>query len=278
MEHKIRTVPVGSFFVGPAHPLTIISGPCVIEDEEHTLFCARTLKETLSRFPVNFIFKASYDKANRSSSDSFRGPGLKKGLEILARVKKELQIPVLTDVHSPEEAALVAEVCDVLQIPAFLCRQTDLVLACAKTGKPIQVKKGQFVAPGDVGNIIDKIRSQGNENIMLVDRGVSFGYNYLVSDMRAIPIMQSFGFPVVFDASHSVQKPGGDGKTTGGERQFIPHLARAAVAAGANAIFLETHPEPARSKSDSSTIFPLFELGDFVRVLTELYRVVQGGA
>jgi 2-dehydro-3-deoxyphosphooctonate aldolase (KDO 8-P synthase) len=275
MQHPIRPVPVGSFFVGPGQPLTIISGPCVIDSEEETLFCARTLKEILGKFPVNFIFKASYDKANRAAYDSFRGPGLEKGLEILARVKKEYNIPVLTDVHWPQEAAPVSEVCDVLQIPAFLCRQTDLVTACAKTGKPIHVKKGQFVAPGDVGNIIDKIRAQGNENIILADRGVSFGYNYLISDMRAIPIMQSFGVPVTYDANHSVQRPGGDGKTSGGERQFIPYLARAAVAAGANAIFLETHPEPARSKSDSSNIYPLGEFESLIRVLVELYEVVR---
>jgi 2-dehydro-3-deoxyphosphooctonate aldolase (KDO 8-P synthase) len=270
-----RTVPVGNFFVGANQPLTIISGPCIIEDEEHTLFVARQLKEIFSKLPVQFIFKASYDKANRTSIHSFRGPGMEKGLAILERVKRELGVPVLSDVHSPEEAPIAAEVLDVLQIPAFLCRQTDLIVACAKTGRAIHVKKGQFVAPHDMGQVVEKIRSCGNDKVLLVDRGTCFGYNMLISDMRAIPMMKKFGTPVIFDASHSVQRPGGQGTATGGDREFIPTLARAAVASGADGIFFESHPDPSQAKSDAATVFPLDQVHELVSSLAKLFEVTR---
>jgi len=273
MKAVARPVPVHDFFVGDGKRLTIISGPCVIEEEDHTLFCAEKLQKILAAFPVNFIFKASYDKANRTSINSFRGPGVEKGLKILQKVKDEFGLPVLSDVHWPQEACAAAEVCDVIQIPAFLCRQTDLICACAQTMRPIHVKKGQFVAPEDMGNVVDKIRSCGNDKVILCDRGASFGYNSLVSDMRAIPIMKKFGVPVTFDASHSVQKPGGS--TTGGAREFIPTLARAAVAAGADLIFFESHPTPEKAKSDKDTVYPLDQVHSLVASLVAIFEALQ---
>jgi 2-dehydro-3-deoxyphosphooctonate aldolase (KDO 8-P synthase) len=234
-----RSVPVKNFEIGQGQPLAVMTGPCVIESEEHTMRVAEHLKKIFSNRPVNLIFKTSYDKANRSSINTYRGPGLKEGLRILEKVKRELDLPVVTDVHSPEEATAVGEVCDIIQIPAFLCRQTDLVVAAGKTGAVVSVKKGQFLAPWDMKNVVNKILSTGNEKIITVDRGVSFGYNNLVSDFRAIPIMQAFGFPVCFDATHSVQLPGGQGETTGGQREFIPVLAKAAVAVGADCLFIK---------------------------------------
>lgn len=271
----MKKVPVKKFFIGKKQPLTIFSGPCVIESEDHCLRAAERLKQIFSKHKIQFIFKSSYDKANRLSSDSFRGPGLDEGLRILQRVKSEWDLPVVTDVHSPEEAKVVGEVCDVLQIPAFLCRQTDIVLAAAKTGAVVQIKKGQFMAPWDMKNIVDKVLSEGNENIILVDRGTTFGYNNLVSDMRAIPIMQQFGFPVCFDATHSVQLPGGGGNSSGGQREFIPTLSKAAIASGVNALYLEAHPDPAHAKSDAKNVLSFEELARLLRIVERLYDLMQ---
>jgi 2-dehydro-3-deoxyphosphooctonate aldolase (KDO 8-P synthase) len=252
--------------------LTFICGPCVIEDEAETLETAFRLKALFANLGLPWVFKSSFDKANRMSHSTFRGPGLKKGLEILGRVKQEVGVPVTSDVHSPEEAQASAEVLDIIQIPAFLCRQTDLVVTAAKTGKIVNIKKGQFCAPWDMKSISEKVRSCGNDQIILTDRGASFGYNNLVSDMRAIPIMKELGAIVCFDASHSVQLPGGLGDKTGGQRQFIPTLARCAVAAGADMIFVESHPDPARAKSDAASQLPLDELESLVTQLKRLYH------
>lgn len=272
---KTRLVPIKDFFVGENQPLTIISGPCVIENEEQTLFCAKMLKSMMHSLGVNFIFKACYDKANRLSLNSFRGPGIDEGLKILQKVKKEFDLPVISDVHTTEEMQAASQVLDVIQIPAFLSRQTDLVVAAAQTGLPIHIKKGQFMAPWDMENIVEKITACGNNKIIIADRGTSFGYNTLVSDFRSIPIMQRFGFPVCFDATHSVQKPGGLGSTSGGDREFIPTLAKAAVAAGCDAIFIESHPNPKDAKSDSSIAFPLSELASLIKMLKSIYNVVR---
>lgn len=266
---------IKNFRVGPKEKLTVMSGPCVIESLEHTLMCARELKAIFEDLNMHLIFKASYDKANRSSKDSFRGPGVEKGLKILAEVKEKLDLPVLTDVHTPEEAKLAGQICDVIQIPAFLCRQTDLVLACAETDAVINVKKGQFLAPWDMKQVVDKIESMNHHKIILVDRGTSFGYNNLVSDMRAIPIMQKLGYPVCFDASHSVQLPGGLGTSSGGQREFIPTLAKAAIAAGANLLFIESHPNPSAAKSDKESVFPLKELPGLLQHIEKLYQLTH---
>lgn len=266
----MEPVQIRDFVIGSNQPLTVICGPCVIESREHTFEAAKELKALFSHFHFSFIFKASYDKANRSSINSFRGPGVKEGLDILQAIQNELDLPVLTDVHSPEEALLAGEVCDMIQIPAFLSRQTDLIAAAASTKAAINVKKGQFMAPWEMANVVEKIVSCNNRRILLTDRGTSFGYNNLVSDMRAIPIMQSFGFPVCFDASHSVQLPGALGTSSGGERQFIPTLAKAAVAVGCNALFIEAHPNPPFAKSDAATVMPFNELRS---LLTEVGRI-----
>lgn len=266
---------VKDFKIGIGQPLTIISGPCVIEGEEATLQAAAVLREMFEGSGINLIFKSSYDKANRSSIDSFRGPGLQEGLRILQKVKDEFGLPVVTDVHSPEEATAAGEVCDVIQIPAFLCRQTDLLVAAAKTGKPVQVKKGQFMAPWDMKNVVDKIISQGNRQIMLMDRGTTFGYNNLVSDMRSILIMLDLGFPVCYDATHSVQLPGGHGTSSGGQREFIIPLARAAIAAGANALFMESHKNPSEAMSDGTSMLSWEQLELALPKLRRLYERVQ---
>lgn len=271
----MKKIPVKDFFIGEGEALAIFSGPCVIESEEHCLSAADTLKKIFSKHQLNLIFKSSYDKANRSSIKSFRGPGLHEGLRILERVRNELGLPIVTDIHTPEEAIACGEVCDILQIPAFLCRQTDLLLAAGRTGKVVSVKKGQFMAPWDMGNVVEKIRSTGNESVILVDRGTTFGYNYLVNDFRCIPIMQRFGVPVCFDATHSVQKPGGRGETSGGERQFIPVLAKAAVAAGADCLFMESHPDPAHAKSDADSVMDFKDLPALLAKLEQLYHVVR---
>lgn len=273
----MKDVAVKNFLIGRKHPLAVMSGPCVIESEEHALSAAEILVKMFHAMKgFNLIYKSSYDKANRSSHSSFRGPGLEKGLKILERVKKEFGIPVLTDVHSPEEATAAGEICDILQIPAFLCRQTDLIVAAAKTGAVINVKKGQFMAPWDMQNAVDKIIAAGNEKIILTDRGTTFGYNNLVSDMRTIPIMQKLGFPVCFDASHSVQIPGGLGNASGGQREFIPTLTRAAIAAGCNSLFIESHPDPATAKSDKDSVYPLSELPKLLTEVMQIYHLVQG--
>lgn len=271
----MEIIQIKSFKIGLGQPLTIISGPCVIESEEDALNAAKTLKEMFESSGINLIFKSSYDKANRSSIDSFRGPGLQEGLKILQKIKDRLDIPVVTDVHSPEEAAAAGEVCDVIQIPAFLCRQTDLLVAAARTGKPVQVKKGQFMAPWDMKNVVDKITSQGNRQILLMDRGTTFGYNNLVCDMRAIPVMLAFGYPVCFDATHAVQLPGGAGTSSGGQREFIIPLARAALAAGANALFMESHQNPSEAKSDGTSMLSFEQLELALPKLKRLYDRVQ---
>ncbi|MBA3722714.1 MAG: 3-deoxy-8-phosphooctulonate synthase [Parachlamydiaceae bacterium] len=271
----MKKIPIKNFWIGPKAPFVVMSGPCVIESEDHCLKAAETLKKMFSKHDVKLIFKSSYDKANRSSFHSFRGPGLDEGLRILERVQKEFDLPVVTDIHSPEEATAAGQVCEILQIPAFLCRQTDLVVAAAQTNAIISVKKGQFLAPWDMKNVIHKIISAGNDKIILVDRGTTFGYNNLVSDMRGISIMQKFEFPVCFDATHAVQKPGGLGDMSGGDREFIPILAKAALAAGANCLFMESHPNPSEAKSDAASVLDFNELDLLLPQLKELYELIQ---
>lgn len=272
----MQKVPVASFFIHEESPLTLISGPCIIESREHTLQCAERLLKIVSKRPLQFIFKASYDKANRSSIHSFRGPGIDEGLRILEEVKSTFGIPVISDIHLPEEALPASQVLDVIQIPAFLCRQTDLIVAAAETGRPLHIKKGQFMAPSDMKNVVEKASSCNNPNVILCDRGTSFGYNNLVCDMRGLAIMRSFGVPISFDASHSVQMPGGLGATTGGTREHIPLLARAAAAVGIQALFIESHPEPQKAKSDSATVFPLDQLGSLLDVVVDIHERVRG--
>ena len=266
---------IDHFSIGEDEPLLIIAGPCVIESEDHTLFVAEKLRSLAAKHSFSFLFKASYDKANRSSIHSFRGPGLEEGLRILERVRKECGVPVLTDIHAPEETTAAAEVCDMIQIPAFLCRQTDLIAAAGKTKAAVNVKKGQFLSPWEMKNVVEKLASCGNERILLTDRGTSFGYNNLVSDFRSIPIMQSFGYPVCFDATHSVQLPGGLGSSSGGQREFIPILARAAIAAGCNALFLECHPDPANAKSDAATVLSFEALEALLITVEKLYQALR---
>ncbi|HSX13050.1 MAG TPA: 3-deoxy-8-phosphooctulonate synthase [Chlamydiales bacterium] len=266
---------VKDFSIGNDEPLAFLCGPCVIESEEHTMRCASDLQKIFANTGFNFIFKASYDKANRSSVHSFRGPGIDLGLKILQRVQKELGLPVITDVHSEVEASIAGSVCDMIQIPAFLCRQTDLVAAAGRTKAAVNVKKGQFLAPWDMKNVVEKLLSVGCDNILLTERGVSFGYNNLVSDMRSIPIMQQLGFPVCFDASHSTQLPGGLGTCSGGQREFIPILASASVAAGCNSLFIECHPDPANAKSDAATVMPFDALKSLLKRLEKIYEAIQ---
>ena len=270
-----KILKIHNFTLGHKQPFAVISGPCIIEDETHTLKCAETLVQICKDLNIPLIFKASYDKANRSSIHSFRGPGLEKGLKILEKVKKTFNIPVTTDIHEPSHAQSVAEVCDILQIPAFLCRQTDLLIAAAQTKKPVNIKKGQFMAPWDMQNAVDKLTSMENDQIILTDRGTCFGYNNLVSDMRSFIIMQEFGYPVCFDASHSAQLPGGLGTQTGGQRQFIPTLAKAAVASGAHLVFIESHPNPDQAKSDSTTVMPYDSLKQLLNELKQLHSLIQ---
>lgn len=276
---QARAINIGPLKVGGSSPLTLIAGPCVIESEEHIHFMAERLVEMTSRLGIPFIFKASYDKANRTSVHSFRGPGLEEGMRILASVKKRFGVPILTDVHTEEQAAPVAQVCDILQIPAFLCRQTDFVAAVGRTGRAVNVKKGQFLAPADVRNIATKLKEVGCEDVLMTERGVSFGYGTLVSDFRALPLMQeATGLPVCFDATHSVQQPGGLGTATGGQRQFVPHLARAACAVGVHALFIETHDRPDEAKSDGPNMVPLAELEALLADCIAIDRVVRGTA
>lgn len=253
--------------------LFLISGPCVIESEELVFRCAKQLKEITERLGMDYYFKASFDKANRTSIDSFRGPGLEEGLRILKAVKDEFGVKICTDIHEPWQAEQTAEVADIIQIPAYLCRQTDLLVAAGKTGKIINIKKGQFLAPWDMENVVRKIESTGNKNIMLCERGSCFGYNNLVVDMTSIPEMQKFGYPVVFDATHSVQKPGGNGKSTGGNREYVPTLAMAAVAAGADGIFMEAHPNPPQALSDGSNSIALDDVEALLRQLVEIKKI-----
>ena len=263
------------FEVGLDKPLFLIAGPCVIESVQMAMNTATQLKEITDRLGIPFIYKSSFDKANRSSGTSFRGPGLEEGLRILQKVKDEVGVPVLTDVHEDTPIDEVASVVDVLQTPAFLCRQTNFIVKVANSGKPVNIKKGQFLAPGDMKNVIDKARSTGNENIMACERGVSFGYNNLVSDMRSLAIMRESNCPVVYDGTHSVQLPGGQGTSSGGQREHIPVLARAAVAAGISGLFMETHPDPANAMSDGPNAWPLQKMESLLAVLKQIDATVK---
>ena len=261
--------------VGLDSPLFVIAGPCVIESKDICTGIAETLVAVSSRVNIPMIFKASFDKANRSSISSFRGPGLEKGLAILEAVRNETALPVMTDVHQPAQAAVVSEVVDCIQIPAFLCRQTDLLCACAETGKPVNVKKGQFISPAEMQNVVEKIRRCDNDKIMLTERGTFFGYNRLVNDMTAIETMKKLGCPVIFDATHSTQQPGGLGNESAGRREMAPILAKAAVAAGANGLFLEVHTEPEKAKSDAACIMPIDWLDNLLEVCKEIFEIVR---
>jgi 2-dehydro-3-deoxyphosphooctonate aldolase (KDO 8-P synthase) len=262
--------------IGGSHPFFLIGGPCVIESHEHALFMAKEIKKICQELGVTYIFKSSFDKANRSSISSYRGPGLESGLEILELIKKEVEVPVLSDVHETIQVEKAARVLDVIQIPAFLCRQTDLLVAAAQTQKPINIKKGQFLSPAEMKNVVEKVVSQRNENIILTERGNSFGYNNLVFDIRSIPVMKEWGFPVVIDASHSVQKPGGEGVSSGGDAEFIPFVAKAGVSVGADGIFLEIHDTPHQALSDIHNLLNLNELKNLLRILLKIEKVRNG--
>jgi len=263
--------------VGLSSPVFLIAGPCAIESEKMALETAAALKKMTSELGILFIYKSSFDKANRSSSKSFRGPGIEEGLRILAKVRDDIGVPVLTDVHEDTPMDEVADVVDVLQTPAFLCRQTNFIQKVAKTGKPVNIKKGQFLAPGDMVHVVEKARAAGNPNIMVCERGASFGYNNLVSDMRSLAIMRNTGCPVVFDATHSVQLPGGQGSSSGGQREFVPVLARAAIAAGVSGLFMETHPDPDKALSDGPNAWPLDKLQPLLETLIRLDGTVKAG-
>jgi 2-dehydro-3-deoxyphosphooctonate aldolase (KDO 8-P synthase) len=271
-----RSISIGGVTVGNDRPLALIAGPCAMESRDHAMEVAGALKEMAEKLGIGIIYKTSFDKANRTSSASARGMGLDAALPVFAEIRDSLGLPVITDVHAPGQCAVVAEAVDVLQIPAFLCRQTDLLVAAGETGLPVNVKKGQFLAPWDMENVIAKITATGNENVMVCERGTSFGYNALVTDMRALPRMAAMGYPVVFDATHSVQQPGGQGATTGGERQFAPVLARAAVAVGVAAVFIETHPDPDSAPSDGANMIPLKELAAVVETLMAFDKLAKG--
>ena len=261
------------FHAGAEHPFFLISGPCVVESEQLAIDTAGVLKDICERLEIPFIYKSSFDKANRSSGDSFRGPGMEEGLRILAEVKRQVGVPVLTDVHEDTNISAVARVVDVMQTPAFLCRQTNFIHRVASAGIPVNIKKGQFLSPWDMQNVVDKAKSTGNQNILVCERGASFGYNNLVSDMRSLAVMRDTGCPVVFDATHSVQLPGGQGATSGGQREFVPVLARAAVAVGVAGLFMETHPEPDKALSDGPNSWPLGQMEQLLSVLRELDSV-----
>jgi 2-dehydro-3-deoxyphosphooctonate aldolase (KDO 8-P synthase) len=270
----MRQISVGALTIGEDSSLALIAGPCVIEDAEECFSIASHLRSLSGQLGIPFIFKASYDKANRTSAASYRGPGIEKGLEILSGIREKLAIPVLTDVHCCSDVEAVANAVDIVQIPAFLCRQTDLIQAVAQKAAVVNVKKGQFLSPWEMKNVIEKIEGAANQNIMITERGTSFGYNCLVSDMRAIPIMQSYGYPVIFDATHSVQRPGGLGHASGGDREFVACLALAAAAAGCDGLFLEVHPQPERAFSDASSMLPLEELGKLLEKAKAIRRIV----
>ena len=274
LDQKVKIVNVRNLAIGQRQPLAFIAGPCVIETHESCLKLADKLKTIFQKKRLPFIFKASYDKANRTSGNSYRGPGVKEGKKILADIKKRLDLPILSDVHSEEEIPIVSETLDIIQIPAFLCRQTDLILAAAKTGKPINIKKGQFLAPWDMKSVVEKMRSTGNEQILLTERGTCFGYNNLVSDMRSLVIMRELGYPVIYDATHSVQLPGGQGNVSGGERNMVIPLARAAVATGCDGLFLEVHENPEKALSDAATMLSIEALPNLIDQVLEIHRVV----
>jgi 2-dehydro-3-deoxyphosphooctonate aldolase (KDO 8-P synthase) len=274
-----RAVRIGSVTIGGGAPLAVIGGPCAIENEKHALMVAERLQRITADAGVPFIYKSSYDKANRSSIHAYRGPGLTEGLRILKKVKEETGLAVLSDVHAVSEVGPAAQVLDVLQIPAFLCRQTDLIVACARSGRPVNVKKGQFVAPRDMVNAVEKVRASGTEDLLLTERGTSFGYNNLVVDFRGLPIMRAFGYPVIFDATHSVQLPGGQGDRSGGERQYVQALARAAVAVGVDALFMEMHEDPDRTMADGRPLSDgpnMLKLDDLPRLLDEVRGIAAG--
>ena len=270
-----REISLGSLRLGGANPLFLIAGPCVIESESHARMMAERIAKIAADADVPYIFKASYDKANRSSITAFRGPGLTEGLRVLAKIKSDLHLPILTDIHDASQAAPAAEVADILQIPAFLARQTDLLLAAANTGRIINIKKAQFLSPSDMGNVAEKVASSGNHNIILTERGASFGYNNLVVDMRTFPVLQKFGYPVVYDVTHSVQLPGGQGHASGGQPEFIEPLARAGVATGVDGLFLETHDNPAAALSDGANALPLAQLPQLLSRIKELSTLVR---
>ena len=274
-----RAVRIGSVTIGGGAPLALIGGPCAIENEKHALLVAERLQRITADAGVPFVYKSSYDKANRSSIHSYRGPGLAEGLRILKKVKEDIGLSVLSDVHAVSEVEPAAQVLDVLQVPAFLCRQTDLVVACARSGRPVNVKKGQFVAPRDMINVVEKIRASGTEDLLLTERGTSFGYNNLIVDFRGLPIMRAFGYPVIFDATHSVQLPGGQGDRSGGERQYVQALARAAVAVGVDALFMEMHEDPDRTMADGRPLSDgpnMLKLDDLPRLLEEVRAIAAG--
>jgi len=275
MENKI--VQCGKLSISNSKPFTLIAGPCQLENEKHALDVADKLKQITQKLSIGLIYKTSFDKANRTSLKGKRGAGLEKSLPIFDKIRNDLDIPVLTDIHTSEQCKIVSKHVDVLQIPAFLCRQTDLLIAAAKTGKIINVKKGQFLAPWDMVNVTKKIEESGNKNILVTERGASFGYNTLVSDMRSLPIMAKNGYPVVFDATHSVQQPGGMGDKSGGQREFVEHLARAAIAVGVAAVFMETHPDPDNAPSDGPNMVPLSKMPDLLKQLTEIDKLIKNG-
>ena len=274
LSQKAKIINIRNLAIGQRQPLVFIAGPCVIETHESCLKLADRLKTIFQSKKLPFIFKASYDKANRTSVNSYRGPVVKEGIKILADIKKRLDLPILSDVHSEEEIPIVSETLDIIQIPAFLCRQTDLILAAAKTGKPINIKKGQFLAPWDMKAVVEKVRSTGNEQILLTERGACFGYNNLVSDMRSLVIMRELGYPVIYDATHSVQLPGGQGSASGGERNMVMPLARAAVATGCDGLFLEVHENPEQALSDAATMLSVEALPNLLEQVLEIHRVV----
>lgn len=271
----MNTVQVGDFSIGNGQPLALLAGPCVLEGLDRCLLIGRTIKEITGRLGIPYVFKASFDKANRSSFNGFRGPGLKKGLEMLKAIKDELHVPIVTDVHTEEQIAPVAKVADIIQIPAFLCRQTDLLYAAAQSGAVVNVKKGQFMAPNDMRNVVDKLHEGGCSQILLTERGATFGYNNLVVDMRSFPIMRSFGYPVVFDGTHSVQLPGGAGTCSAGNREFVPNLVRAAVGAGVDALFMEVHDNPEEALCDGPNMVYLDKLEDLLKDALAIHEVVR---
>lgn len=270
-----RKITVGNVNIGGGSPLALIAGPCVMESPELCIEVATTVKEITDDLGIPYVFKASFDKANRTSGKGFRGPGIEKGLEILAEIKSKLGLPVLTDIHEATQVAEVAKVVDIMQIPAFLCRQTDLVMAAANTGKAVNIKKGQFLAPWDMKNVVDKFLSTGNENLLLTERGTSFGYNTLIVDMCSFPVMRSYGSPVIFDATHSVQRPGGQGTSSGGAREFIPHLIRAAVAVGIDGLFMEVHPDPENALCDAASMLKLSNLREVLSVAKKIEQAAK---
>jgi len=271
-----KTVEIGNASIGGDHPLALIAGPCVIESEHQAIKTAEKLKRVTCDAGIPFIFKASYDKANRSSIDSFRGPGLHDGLKILKKIRDELNVPVLSDIHKEEEIGPASEVLDVLQIPAFLCRQTDLLAVAAQSGKPVNIKKGQFMAPWDMKNVVRKVEQSGSQKILLTERGFTFGYNNLVADMRSLVLLRDYGYPVIFDVTHSLQLPGGQGTKSDGQRELIPYLTRGAVAVGCDAIFMETHPDPDNALSDGPNMLKLDTLPELLQQIIPLARLVRG--